>query len=49
MLGVLDQPTIDVLTVVLVAAGIITLANLIALVPAAMARRTKAAVTLRAE
>jgi predicted lysophospholipase L1 biosynthesis ABC-type transport system permease subunit len=49
VLGVLDQPTVDALTVVLVAAGLIALANLIALVPAAMARRTKAAVTLRAE
>lgn len=49
MLGVLDQPTVDALTVVLVAAGLIALANLIALVPAAMARRTKAAATLRAE
>jgi predicted lysophospholipase L1 biosynthesis ABC-type transport system permease subunit len=49
VLGVLDRPTVDVLTVVLVAAGLVMLANLIALVPAAMARRTNAAVTLRAE
>jgi predicted lysophospholipase L1 biosynthesis ABC-type transport system permease subunit len=49
VLGVLDRPTVDVLTVLLAAAGLIMLANLIALVPAAMARRTTAAVTLRAE
>ena len=45
----MPQPTVPVLSVVLVAVGTLVLANLVAAVPGRMAARTPTALLLRAE
>ncbi|HXY95009.1 MAG TPA: FtsX-like permease family protein [Acidimicrobiia bacterium] len=48
-LGVPSEPTLSVAALALVAVGMVVVTNLIALVPASMARRTSPAATLRTE